>query len=161
MVLTEQEPPQPPPTTQKDPRVNLRLGIGGLQAKVDYRADTAPKVPQPASSFLIPVAHTNKPYWGIWKPMLSACASWVMFPHKNMTLLNHRPLNTCPWTHLEVFAWHSQEYMVEHEEWEVCTHTPTQTVLPSQLLSDPQSKELLRVPVTTHGGPPLCHTAVI
>ena len=38
--------------------------------------------------------------------------------------------------------------MVEHGEWEVCTHTPTQTVLPSQLLSDSQNKELLGVPVT-------------
>ena len=38
--------------------------------------------------------------------------------------------------------------MVEHGEWEVCTHIPAQTVLPSQLLSDPQHKELLGVPVT-------------
>ena len=38
--------------------------------------------------------------------------------------------------------------MVEHGEWEVCTHTPAHTVLPSQLLADPQHKELLRVPVT-------------
>ena len=35
--------------------------------------------------------------------------------------------------------------MVKHGEWEVCTHIPTQTVLPSQLLSDPQGQEL---PVT-------------
>ena len=38
--------------------------------------------------------------------------------------------------------------MVEHGEWEVCTYTPTQTMLPSQLLSDPQNKELLWVLVT-------------
>ena len=38
--------------------------------------------------------------------------------------------------------------MVRHGEWEVCTHTPTQSVLPSQLLADPQGKELLGVPVT-------------
>ena len=37
-------------------------------------------------------------------------------------------------THLEVFAQHSWKYMVEYGEWEVCMHTPTQTVLPSQLL---------------------------
>ena len=48
MVLTEQEPPQPPRTALKDSRVNFRLGIGGLQAKVDYRADPAPKVSPPA-----------------------------------------------------------------------------------------------------------------
>ena len=46
MMLKEQEPPQPPHTTLKDPRVNLRLGTGGFQAKVD----TAPKVPPPAPS---------------------------------------------------------------------------------------------------------------
>ena len=28
-------------------------------------------------------------------------------------------------THLEVFAWHSREYMVEQGEWEVCMHTLT------------------------------------
>ena len=51
-------------------------------------------------------------------------------------------------THLEAFARHSLEYMVEHGEWEVCTRTPALPVLPSQLLSNPQSKELLGVPVT-------------
>ena len=38
--------------------------------------------------------------------------------------------------------------MVKNGEWEVCTHNPTQTVLPSQLLSDSQGKELIGVPVT-------------
>ena len=52
------------------------------------------------------------------------------------------------WTHLGVFTRHSLEYMVEHGEWEVCTHTPAQIVLLSQLLSDPQNKELLGVPIT-------------
>ena len=30
----------------------------------------------------------------------------------------------------------------------MCTHTPSQSVLPGQLLADPQGKELLGVPVT-------------
>ena len=46
----EQEPPRPPCTARKDLSVNLRLGTGGLQVKVDYAADTAPKVPPPAPS---------------------------------------------------------------------------------------------------------------
>ena len=47
-----------------------------------------------------------------------------------------------------MFAKYSREYMVRHGEWEVCMHTPMQSVLPSQLLADLQSKDLLRVPVT-------------
>ena len=35
-----------PTTSLKDSRVNFRLGTG-LQAKVDYRADPAPKIPPP------------------------------------------------------------------------------------------------------------------
>ena len=38
--------------------------------------------------------------------------------------------------------------MVEHREWKVCTNTPAQAVLPNQLLSDLQHKELLGVHVT-------------
>ena len=49
-VLTEQEPAIPPCTTLKDSRVNFRLGTGGLQMKVDYRADPAFKVQPPAPS---------------------------------------------------------------------------------------------------------------
>ena len=33
--------------------------------------------------------------------------------------------------------------MVRHGEWEVCTHTPVQSVLLSQLLADPQGKDFL------------------
>ena len=51
-------------------------------------------------------------------------------------------------THLEVFAKHSQDYMVGQGEWEMCTHSPTQSVLQSQLLSDPQTKDFLGVPIT-------------
>ena len=49
-VLMEQEPAISPRIAVKDSRVNFRLGTGGLQAKVDYRADPAPKVPPPAPS---------------------------------------------------------------------------------------------------------------
>ena len=52
-VLTEQEPPRLPYTALKDSGVNFRLGTGGLQAKVDYRPDPAPKVPPPAP-FTVP-----------------------------------------------------------------------------------------------------------
>ena len=48
MVLSEQEPPRPHRTDLRDSRVNFRLGTGDLQAKVDYRADPAPKIPPPA-----------------------------------------------------------------------------------------------------------------
>ena len=51
-------------------------------------------------------------------------------------------------TYLEVFTKHSREYMVRHGEWKMCMHTPTQLVLPSQLLSDSQCMDLLRVPIT-------------
>ena len=46
----EQESLRSPRTALKDPRVNLRLGTGGLQAIVDHRADAAPKGPPPAPS---------------------------------------------------------------------------------------------------------------
>ena len=45
--MSEQEPTRSPHTAMKDSRVNFRLGTG-LQAKVDYRADPAPKIPPPA-----------------------------------------------------------------------------------------------------------------
>ena len=57
----EHEPPQSPRTALKDSTVNLRLGTGGLQAKVDYRADS----PQGSTtshlhhSLLFPAAHTR------------------------------------------------------------------------------------------------------
>ena len=46
--VSEQEPTRPPRTALKDSRVNFMLGTGGLQAKVDYRADPAPKIPPSA-----------------------------------------------------------------------------------------------------------------
>ena len=63
-ALTEQEPAMHPNTTLKDSRVNFRLGTGRLHAKVDYRADSAPKVPPPAPTTVpsLPPLLTNKHY---------------------------------------------------------------------------------------------------
>ena len=33
----------------------------------------------------LPRCSHNEPYWRTRKPRLSACVSWVMFPHRNMT----------------------------------------------------------------------------
>ena len=38
--------------------------------------------------------------------------------------------------------------MFRHVEWEVGMHPPTQLFLPNQLLTDPQEKDLLVVPIT-------------
>ena len=38
-------------------------------------------------------------------------------------------------THLEALARHRREYMMELGEWEVCTQTPAQMVLPNQFLA--------------------------
>ena len=45
MLLPEQEPAMPAHTALTDSRVNFRLGTGGLQVKMDYRADPALKIP--------------------------------------------------------------------------------------------------------------------
>ena len=46
--------------------------------------------------------------------------------------------------------------MVRHGQWEVCIHTPKQSVLPSQLLANPQGNDLLGLSVTQAMLDPLC-----
>ena len=148
--MSEQEPPR----TALN-RVNFRLGTGGLQAKVDYSADTAPKIHPPAQTTTpsSPPSLTQRALLGDEEAraeclrLLGSVASQEETTKPPTIEYSAKEVESAR-THLEAFAQHSWEYMVEHGEWEVCTHTPAQTVLPNQLLSDPQHKELLGVPAT-------------
>ena len=131
------------------------MGTSGLQAKVDYRADLAPKalppVPLTVTSLLPLLTRAllgDEEAKAECLRLLSNVPSQEQDTQKPPTIEYSSKEVESTWTHLKVFAQHSREYMVEHGKWEVCKHTPSQTVLPSQLLSDPQSKELLGVLAT-------------
>ena len=140
----EQEPPRPPHTSLKDSRVNFRLGAGCLEAKVDYRADIVPKIPPPAPPTvpsLLPLL-TQQPLLGDEEATAKCLRLLGNVPlqeqdtQKPPTIEYLSKEIESAQTHLEVFAWHSREYMVEHEEWEVCmTPMPRQSCLVSYSLA--------------------------
>ena len=73
---------------------------------------------------------------------------WKLDPAKPSTIEYFSKEIESSWTHLEVFTKHSSECMIRHDRWEVCTHIPKQSIMPSQLLTDLQGKDLLGVPGT-------------
>ena len=135
MELSEQEPTQPLRTALKDSRVNFRLGMGGLQVKVDYGTDTAPKIPPPAPTATpsLPPSLTQRALMGEEEAraeclrLLGSVTSQEEIPKPPTIEYSAKEVEFVR-THLEAFDRHSREYMVEHGACEVLTHTPAQTV---------------------------------
>ena len=124
----------------KDSRVNFRLGSERLQAKVDYRSPpSATQSADPSDGPSFTGLCSGMKHLKLGVPCNSDQAKPPTIEYSSKELKSAR-------TQLVMFTKHSRENMVRHGKWEVCTHPPTQSVLPSQCWQIHKARTSLECP---------------